>query len=67
MKQKTKELAEIQRKDGPIDMVGIKTLQDELHLLMEQEDVKWKQRAKENWLTNGDHNTKYFYACTNQR
>jgi len=35
VKQKTKKLVEIQQKNGPIDIVGIKTLQDELHVLME--------------------------------
>jgi hypothetical protein len=29
---------------------------------MEQEDVKWKQRAKQNWYKNGDRNTPFFHA-----
>jgi len=29
--------------------------------------MKWRQRAKDNWLKNDDHNTKYFHASANQR
>jgi hypothetical protein len=29
---------------------------------MEQEDTKWKQRAKQNWYQNGDQNTPFFHA-----
>jgi len=65
VRQKTKDLVEIQQKDGPTYVDGIKHLQDELHVLMEQDDLKWKQRAKENWLKHGDRNTKIF-SCLRQ-
>jgi hypothetical protein len=47
VKQKTKKLAKGQQQDGPTDVAGIKLLQKELHVIMEQGDLKWKQRAKE--------------------
>jgi cytoplasmic iron level regulating protein YaaA (DUF328/UPF0246 family) len=48
IKQNSKELVDKQQQDGPTDLAGIQKIQDELHGLMEQEDLKWRQRAKEN-------------------
>lgn len=43
-----------------------KDLKGKIHGLLKQEESKWKQRAKEEWLHNGDRNIKYFHACANQ-
>jgi hypothetical protein len=42
-------------------------LKEEIHGIMEQEELKWKQCAKEEWLRNGDRNTKYYHACASQK
>jgi hypothetical protein len=42
-------------------------LQTEINNILEEEDLKWKQMAKEHWLKNGDKNTKFYHACVNQR
>lgn len=41
-------------------------LQHELNLLLDNEDLKWKQMAKRNWYVHGDRNTKFFHACASQ-
>jgi len=35
--------------------------------LIEMEELKWRQRAQQNWLQYGDKNSKYLHACVNQR
>lgn len=42
-------------------------LKFEIHNLLEQKEAKWKQRAKEDWLCNGDRNTRYFHAYATQK
>jgi hypothetical protein len=67
IKQKTRELEELQRQEGPENSDAIKKVQGEIDKLLEQEDLCWKQRAKQNWYKNGDRNTQYFHAWANQR
>lgn len=58
IKQKTKKLEELQLREGPDVQGDIRTIQKELDDLMEHEELKWKQRAKQHWLLHGDKNTK---------
>jgi hypothetical protein len=67
IKKHCRELGVIQSVDGVLDLAAIKHLKQNVHQLLEQEEVRWKQRAKINWLQHGDKNTKFFHACTNQR
>ncbi|XP_059441954.1 uncharacterized protein LOC132174292 [Corylus avellana] len=53
--------------EGMPAVVEIARLKQELQLLLDQEDLKWKQRVKTDWLKHGDRNTKFHHACANQR
>lgn len=44
-----------------------KVAKQNLQLLLDRENLKWKQRAKVDWLKEGDRNTKYYHACANYR
>ncbi|CAI9767368.1 unnamed protein product [Fraxinus pennsylvanica] len=45
----------------------IKDTQKQIDVLLEDEEIKWKQRSKQLWLKCGDKNTAYFHKCASQR
>ncbi|XP_059431636.1 uncharacterized protein LOC132165159 [Corylus avellana] len=57
----------LQGREDEVAVNDIKLVKQNLQLLLDQEDLKWKQRAKAEWLKNGDRNTKYYHACANYR
>jgi hypothetical protein len=67
IQEKTAALAKLQEAADPLNVQVEKELKKEIHDMLEQEDLKWRQWAKEAWLRDGDHNTKYFHACATQR
>jgi hypothetical protein len=67
IKKKTKELEDLQLRERPGQWMEIKWLKDEIEFLMNQEDTKWKQRAKQNWYLYGDRNTPFFHAWADHR
>jgi hypothetical protein len=67
IKKKTKELEILQKNESVMDGLEIKKLQQEIDFLLEQEDLRWKQRAKQNWYRQGDKNTPYFHAWASHR
>ena len=67
IKRKTQDLKMLQRSEGLENSEVINNLNAEIELLLEKVDLRWKQRAKQNWYKNGDRNTQYFHAWANQR
>jgi hypothetical protein len=67
IKEKTRELLDLQMASSSTSLDTEKKINEELHLLLEEEEMKWKLKAKTNWLKYGDQNTKYFHACANER
>jgi hypothetical protein len=67
IKEVYQRLHAIQMEDSRVNNEEEGKLQSELNTLMEQEELKWKQRAREDCLKFGDRNTKFFHACANQK
>jgi hypothetical protein len=67
IKQLSTKLQCLQEEEKPENLENIKRLQGELNLLLEMEDMKWKQRAKRKWFRQGDRNTKFFHTWATQR
>lgn len=65
--QKVGELQKLYEAEGQLDVGSIKSLQVEVDEIMEWDELKWKQLAKEHWLKLGDKNSRYFHACVKQR
>jgi hypothetical protein len=57
----------LQGEEGEVDGYEVRRVKQELQNLLDQENLRWKQRAKINWLKYGDRNTKFYHACANQR
>jgi hypothetical protein len=67
LKQKSKRLLELQGNNHPNQVEAIKQIQKDINNILDREDIKWKQRAKQNWYCQGDRNTKFFHAWANHR
>jgi hypothetical protein len=67
VKEKIGRLKNLREQGGVEVHEDISLLQSEINNIMEDEDLKWKQLAKEHWLKLGDKNTKFYHAYVNQK
>jgi hypothetical protein len=66
--QKLEESLQEVQKEGDAGKLEVEmSLKEELDNLHEAEDLKWRQRAKEDWLKYGDRNIKYFHDCASKK
>jgi exonuclease III len=54
IRRKTAALEKLQSKEGEPDFKAEDEVKAELHGLLEQEEIRWRQNAKVEWLKNGD-------------
>jgi hypothetical protein len=67
LKKKTKELELLQNGEDSSNQEAIKIQQAEIDFILEQEDIRWKQRSKQNWYKEGDRNTSFFHAWASHK
>ena len=68
IKKKLAELQEIQDSIDSLEAVRKeKTVREELEVLLNREETMWAQKARSNWILNGDRNARYFQTVVRQR
>lgn len=60
---KLKELQDIQVHASPNSVVAEAPVKAVLNDLLAQEEMKWRQRAKENWLRGGGGHKFFSHVC----
>ncbi|XP_075481232.1 uncharacterized protein LOC142521946 [Primulina tabacum] len=67
IEQCKKDIERLRVSDSEENALGIQKIKHKLTTLITQEELHWKQRAKEYWLKDEDLNTQYFQSVATQR
>lgn len=64
--KKVDRLRTLKNQEGPEDISVIPQLDYEMAMMNDQEDIKWRQRAKQEWYSLEDKNTNFSHAYATQ-
>lgn len=67
IKELQAEMCRARNEGQPFDSNKIKSLEAQLDRILENEEIMWKQRSRNNWLAEGDRNTKFFHSTASYR
>ncbi|KAM6549548.1 hypothetical protein CsatB_021224 [Cannabis sativa] len=62
-----KELKALKNLRDPVAVQRYSEVKKNLFLVLDQREAFWKQRAKQLWLKEGDHNSSYFHKMASSR
>ena len=57
----------LEQKNKDSSWAKCEALRHEINILIEKEEIYWKQRSHSSWFRGGDHNTKFFLAKASAR
>ena len=62
IEEKRNRLQVLEENNRDASWVECEALRHEINILIEKEEIYWKQRSRISWLRESDRNTKYFHA-----